>query len=287
MDNVIVDFQSGIDKLDAKTLKEHDGHLDEVSGIFALMEPMKGAIEAIHRLAEHYEIYILSTAPWKNPSAWADKVSWVTKHLDDVLHKRLIISHNKNLCKGDYLIDDRPNNGTAEFEGEWIKFGTEKFPNWDAVCTYLIPNMLDKALQIATEAHKGQKDKAGNDYITHPIHVSEHCKSPKAKIVAMLHDTLEDTSITVEDLREHGFDEEIIDGVLSVTRKANETYADFIIRAAQNPIGKEVKIADLEDNMDIRRLEHLTEHDFKRCNKYLHSWRYLKGLEKDTSRIED
>lgn len=285
MDNVIVEFKSGIDKLNEETKKAYEGRLDEVPGIFALMEPKNGAIEAIHRLTEHYDVYILSTAPWKNPSAWSDKVKWVTKYLDDVLHKRVIISHNKNLCEGDYLIDDRGKNGTSEFKGEWIAFGTEKFPDWDSVCEYLLPNMLEKALQIATEAHKGQKDKAGEDYITHPIRVSERCKSQKTKIVALLHDTLEDTSLTIEDLRTQGFDEEIIEAILSVTRKANETYAEFIARAAQNPIGKEVKIADLEDNMDIRRLEHMSDHDLMRCNKYLHSWRYLKGMEKDTSKV--
>jgi len=287
MDNVIVDFKSGIDKLDEKTQKEYENRLDEVPGIFALMEPMIGAIEAIHLLAEHYDIYILSTAPWKNPSAWADKVAWVTKYLDNVLHKRIIISHHKDLCKGDYLVDDRPKNGTAEFDGEWIAFGSERFPDWKSVCDYLLPNMYEKALQIATEAHRGQKDKAGNDYIDHPIRVSQRCKSQKAKIVALLHDTLEDTDLTVEDLKNHGFDNEIIEAVLSVTRNANESYADFIARASQNPIGKEVKIADLEDNMDLRRLEQITPKDMVRCEKYLHSWRYLNSLETDTSLILD
>lgn len=285
MDNVIVDFKSGIDKLSEETKKEYEDRLDDVPGIFALMKPMKGAIEAIHKLAQHYDIYILSTAPWKNSSAWADKVSWVRKHLDDVLHKRLIISHHKNLCKGDYLIDDREKNGTAEFAGEWIAFGTEKFPDWNAVCDYLLPDMLEKALQIATEAHKGQKDKAGNDYISHPIRVSQHCINQKAKIVALLHDTLEDTSLTIKDLQNQGFDNEITEGVLSVTRLENESYANFIERVSRNTLGKEVKISDLEDNMDIRRLSQFTERDTKRCEKYLHAWRFLKGLEPDTSLI--
>ena len=86
MDNVLVDFASGIDKLDAKTIEEYAGRLDEVPGIFALMEPMPGAIEAVHKLAEKYDVYILSTAPWKSPSAWADKVAWVAKYFDDVFH---------------------------------------------------------------------------------------------------------------------------------------------------------------------------------------------------------
>lgn len=285
MDNVIVDFKSGIDKLDEKTQKEYENRLDEVPGIFALMEPMRGAIESIRLLAEHYDVYILSTAPWKNPSAWADKVAWVTKYLDDILHKRIIISHHKDFCKGDYLVDDRPKNGTAEFEGEWIAFGSEKFPDWKAVCDYLLPNMYEKALQIAHEAHAGQKDKAGNDYISHPIRVAQRCKSNDAKIVALLHDTIEDTSITPTALRNYGFSDKIIEAILSVTRKEDETYAEFIERAAQNHIGKEVKIADLEDNMDLRRLPDINSEDLERCNKYLHSWRYLNGLEPDTSLI--
>ena len=95
----------------------------DVPGIFGLMDPMPGAIDAVHRLAKKYDVYILSTAPWKNPSAWSDKVVWVTRYLDDVLHKRIILSHQKDLLKGDYLIDDRPKHGAATFEGKWIPFG--------------------------------------------------------------------------------------------------------------------------------------------------------------------
>ena len=136
MDNVLVDFASGIAKLDKKTVEEYADRLDEVPGIYALMEPMPGAVEAVHKLAEKYDVYILSTAPWKNPSAWADKVAWVTKYLDDVLHKRLILSHHKDLLKGDYLIDDRPKHSADQFEGEWIQFGSQEFADWRAVLDY-------------------------------------------------------------------------------------------------------------------------------------------------------
>ena len=127
MDNVLVDFASGIDKLDAKTMSYYEGRLDEVPGIFSLMEPMPGALESVHKLAKLYDVYILSTAPWKNPSAWADKVVWVTKYFDDVFHKRLILSHHKDLLKGDFLIDDRPKRGAESFGGEWIQFGSACF----------------------------------------------------------------------------------------------------------------------------------------------------------------
>ena len=139
MDSVLVDFQSGLAQQDEKTLREYEGREDEIPGIFGVMKPIDGAIEAVHRLSKHYDCYILSTAPWRNPSAWSDKVAWVTKYLDDIFHKRIIITHCKHLCKGDYLIDDRSKHGVTEFEGEWIHFGSEKFPNWDAVLEYLLP----------------------------------------------------------------------------------------------------------------------------------------------------
>ncbi len=142
MDNVLVDFQSGIDKLSLATVKEYEGRLDEVPGIFSLMTPLSGAVEAVKSLSQYFDVYILSTAPWKNISAWSDKVAWIHKHFGDekesVFHKRLIISHHKNLNKGDFLIDDRTKNGAGEFEGELIQFGTEKFPDWDKVTSYLI-----------------------------------------------------------------------------------------------------------------------------------------------------
>ena len=138
MDNVLVDFQSGLDLQSDEIKKEYEGHLDEIPGLFAEMKPMPGAIEAMHTLQEHFDLYILSTAPWKNPSAWSDKVKWVTRYLDDVFHKRMVITHCKNLCKGDYLIDDRGKNGTSEFEGKWIQFGNNEFPGWESVANYLL-----------------------------------------------------------------------------------------------------------------------------------------------------
>ena len=146
MDNVLVDFQSGLDQVSEEVKAEYAGRLDEIPGLFALMKPMVGAIEAVHELQKHYDLFILSTAPWKNPSAWSDKVEWVTKYLDDVFHKRLIISHRKDLCQGDYLIDDRGKNGTSEFAGEWIEFGSEQFPNWESVLKYLAGQRLDEYL---------------------------------------------------------------------------------------------------------------------------------------------
>jgi 5'(3')-deoxyribonucleotidase len=138
MDNVLVDFKTGIARIDLDLQKKYDGNLDEVPGIFSLMDPMKDAIESYHQLAQKFDAYILSTSPWENPSAWHDKLIWVKKHLGEVAHKRLILSHNKHLNMGDYLIDDRLKNGADKFTGELIHFGTEKFPDWKSVMEYLI-----------------------------------------------------------------------------------------------------------------------------------------------------
>ena len=138
--------------------------------------------------------------------------------------------------------------------------------------------LYDLALRIAIEAHKGQTDKSGREYVMHPIRVAERCKNVKAKIVALLHDTIEDTDVTPDSLRADGFPEEIINGILSVTKREGESYEDFVSRAAQNPIGREVKIADLEDNMDVRRLEELTDEDVARLRKYLQAWHDLNNL---------
>ena len=137
MDNVLVDFESGLDLVSDSVKKEYEGRLDEIPGLFGLMKPMPSAIDAMHKLQKHYDLFILSTAPWKNPSAWSDKVAWVTKYLDDVFHKRMVITHRKDLCQGDFLIDDRGKNGTSDFAGEWIEFGSEKFRDWDSVLDYL------------------------------------------------------------------------------------------------------------------------------------------------------
>ncbi len=138
MDNVLVDFKSGIARLPAPLQAEYDGHLDDVPGIFALMQPMPGALDAFVALAEKYDTYILSTAPWNNPSAWHDKLCWVKKYLGAVAYKRLILTHHKNLNRGDFLIDDRTKNGVDDFAGEHIHFGTEQFPDWLSVEKYLL-----------------------------------------------------------------------------------------------------------------------------------------------------
>jgi hypothetical protein len=142
MDNVLVDFKSGIAQLSAEVQAEYEGRLDDAPRIFSLMRPMPGAVEAVYKIAKKYDVYILSTSPWKNPTGLQDKQNWVKKHFgegaDGVFYKRLIISHHKDLNKGDYLIDDRTKNGAGEFGGELIQFGTALFPDWPSVVDYLM-----------------------------------------------------------------------------------------------------------------------------------------------------
>ena len=139
MDGVLVDFQSGIDSLTEEQRESFKDGLDDVPGIFSKMKPVEGALEAYEELTRHFDVYILSTAPWNNPSAWTDKLLWVKKYLGDLAHKRLILSHNKHLNDGDFLIDDRTANGAGDFKGEHVKFLSEEFQNWDDVLNYLIP----------------------------------------------------------------------------------------------------------------------------------------------------
>ena len=137
---------------------------------------------------------------------------------------------------------------------------------------------LEKAIQIATEAHKGQLDKAGRDYIGHPLRVMEMGKTEEEKIVGVLHDVVEDGDWTFEALEAEGFSKEVIDALRFVTKTSeNENYDDFIERVKKNPLAVAVKINDLTDNMDIRRLPYLSDKDVKRLKKYLKAYKKLTG----------
>ena len=137
---------------------------------------------------------------------------------------------------------------------------------------------LQRAMEIATEAHKGQFDKAGNEYIGHPLRVMEMGKTEEEKIVGVLHDVIEDTDWTFEALEAEGFSMEVIDALKCVTKVSeNENYDDFIDRVKKNPLAVAVKINDLTDNMDIRRLPYLSDKDVKRLKKYLKAYKKLIG----------
>ena len=137
---------------------------------------------------------------------------------------------------------------------------------------------LQRAIEIATEAHKGQFDKAGRDYIEHPLRVMEMGKTEEEKIVGVLNDVVEDTPWTFEALEAEGFAPEIIAALKCVTKVSeNENYDDFIERVKKNPLAVAVKINDLSDNMDIRRLPYLSDKDVKRLKKYLKAYKKLTG----------
>ena len=137
---------------------------------------------------------------------------------------------------------------------------------------------LERAIQIATEAHMGQLDKAGKDYIGHPLRVMEMGRTEEEKIVGVLHDVVEDGDWTFEALEAEGFSKEVISALRCVTKTSeNENYDDFIERVKKNPLAVAVKINDLTDNMDIRRLPYLSDKDVKRLKKYLKAYKKLTG----------
>ena len=129
--------------------------------------------------------------------------------------------------------------------------------------------MLERAIEIAVEAHKGQVDKGGSPYILHPLRVMMSVDLELEKIVGVLHDVVEDSDWTFKALLAEGFSIEVIEALKSVTKEfPNEDYELFIQRAMQNPIGRKVKIADIRDNLDVTRISDITDKDVKRINKY-------------------
>jgi putative 5''''(3'''')-deoxyribonucleotidase len=142
MDGTLVDFVSAFDRVEPEILREYGGRPDDIPGIFALMEPMPGAIEAVEKLRHKYDLYILSSSPWENPTALGDKLAWVKKYFgdekDSLFYKKVIFSSVKHLSRGDILIDDRTANGVGDFEGEHILFGSRDFPDWEAVLDRLL-----------------------------------------------------------------------------------------------------------------------------------------------------
>ena len=137
---------------------------------------------------------------------------------------------------------------------------------------------LERALEIAKEAHKGQYDKAGKDYILHPLRVMERGRTGEVKIVGVLHDVIEDSDWTFEMLAEEGFPSEVIEALRCVTKLSeDEDYDHFIDRVLTNPLAMRVKILDLEDNMDLSRLEECTEGDIRRLRKYRKACGRIKG----------
>lgn len=140
MDGVLVDLHAKLREYPEEIVKSLGNDIDKLPALFLDPPPMEGAIEAFNILCSLFDVYILSTAPWDNPEALMHKRLWVEKHLGKNAYKRLILSHNKHLNIGDFLIDDRTANGAGKFTGEHIHFGTDKWPDWKATLDYLIPH---------------------------------------------------------------------------------------------------------------------------------------------------
>lgn len=128
--------------------------------------------------------------------------------------------------------------------------------------------LLEKAIKIASIAHTGQKDKAGEPYILHPLQVMMRCRHNEiVRVIAVLHDVVEDSNFTLEDLRWE-FDSEIVDAIDCLTRRKDEKYFDYIRRVKTNELAAEVKLIDLHHNTDLIRLSAITQKDIERNNKY-------------------
>src|SRR5262245_60885800 len=137
---------------------------------------------------------------------------------------------------------------------------------------------LEKALQIAAKAHEGQKDKEGLPYILHALRVMLGVTGAEAQCVAVLHDVLEDTAVTADDLRQAGFNEVVVAAVLCVTHRREESYAEYVVRCKSNALARQVKLADLHDNSRLERTilrpQRLAA-DLDRIRRYLLSYKYL------------
>jgi (p)ppGpp synthase/HD superfamily hydrolase len=139
---------------------------------------------------------------------------------------------------------------------------------------------LDRAIEIAKDAHSGQVDKAGAPYVGHPLRVMAAVHGEEAKIVGVLHDVVEDCpEWTFDRLKAEGFSDTVLQGLASVAKIEGEDYPDFIARAARNPLGNAVKRADLTDNLDLSRIPHPTERDRQRIDKYKRALAQLDQIE--------
>ena len=139
--------------------------------------------------------------------------------------------------------------------------------------------LLDKAADICIKKHAGQRDKSGAAYFMHPMRVAMRCRTDEEKIIALLHDVIEDTDVTAEYLLSEGFPHNIVDGVLALTKHPGESYEEFVARAALHPLGRVVKIRDIEDNLDVRRLDFVSPETAARLSKYLAALKFLTNYQ--------
>lgn len=136
---------------------------------------------------------------------------------------------------------------------------------------------LERAIEIAIAAHRGQRDKAGRPYILHPLWVMHQFEDPDTMIVAVLHDVVEDSAYTLQALSEEGFSPGIVEAVEAMTHREGESYDAYIQRVQAHPVARNVKLADLKHNMNLVRMAQLQPPDMERLQKYHRAWSTLKG----------
>ena len=139
---------------------------------------------------------------------------------------------------------------------------------------------LERAIALAAQAHEGQVDKAGATYILHPLRMMLSVDTPEARVAAVLHDVVEDTPVSLEELRAEGFSEAVIGAVEALTKRPEEEddYDAFIRRVAPNPLARQVKLADLRDNCDVSRIAQPSQNDWRRIEKYKRAIQYLESF---------
>ena len=142
LDGVVADFDKGRITHPLSNITPCIGRPDRLPGIYENLEPIKNAIQSVTKLLQHesFDVYFLSTPPWDNPEAWTHKRLWIEKYFGKAVRHRLILTARKDLNIGDFLIDDSKYRGQQKFVGEWLEFGSDKFPDWSSVLKYLGTN---------------------------------------------------------------------------------------------------------------------------------------------------
>ena len=146
---------------------------------------------------------------------------------------------------------------------------------------------IENAIDLALRVHKGQKDKADAPYILHPLRVMLSMDTDTERQVAVLHDVIEDGGITTEILRSEGFSEEVCSAVVVLTKKPGEPYNEYLNRLNENPIARKVKMADLNDNMNLNRIKEPTQKDRERVEKYIKAMEFLKEKKRFKVYVDD
>jgi len=140
------------------------------------------------------------------------------------------------------------------------------------------PNLLETAIEIALHAHAGQKSKDGSPYILHPLRLMTRMQTDEDRMAAVLHDVVEDSAVTLEDLAHAGFPPAVLEAVRLLTHEEGVGYEEYVDRLKGNAMARRIKLADLEDNSDIRRLSGIEEKDMERLRKYHRAWQILREL---------